>query len=120
MDTSGSMDTSLLAQCVAEVQKLATLAPEITLVVADARVQKVVEPAGVKAFLRQRRLPGGGGTDHRPVFEWVEGRAVSPDLFVGITDLYTRFPARPPKCPVVWVAPSPHGRAPWGHVVEIP
>jgi hypothetical protein len=33
------------------------------------------------------------------------------DLFVGITDIFTRFPAAAPGCPVLWLVPEYHGTA---------
>jgi len=61
----------------------------------------------------------GGGTDHRPVFDWVRDRGLRPDLFIGLTDLFTRLPDQAPTFPVLWVTPDAHGPAPWGHLVTL-
>jgi len=53
------------------------------------------------------------------VFAWLEQRNRRPDLLVGLTDLRSRFPARKPPYPVLWVAPPMHGEAPWGQVIEL-
>ena len=119
IDTSGSMGTELLSRFVIQLEQLAGLAPETTLVVADARVQEVVPPEGLKRYLGRRELPGGGGTDHRPVFAWISEHDSTPDLFVGITDLYSRFPAERPGYPVLWLTPSMHGPAPWGDLIAV-
>lgn len=119
VDTSGSMSAALLAKFMGEVRRLAELAPETTLVIADAKVQEVVQPSEVEEYLRRGKLRGGGGTDHRPVFKWVEESGIKPDLFVGLTDLYSRFPKEAPGYPVLWVAEGHHGKAPWGKVLEV-
>jgi len=119
VDTSGSMDAALLSEFMGEVRRLAEIAPETTLVIADAKVQEVVEPGAVDAYLRRGRLKGGGGTDHRPVFKWVEESGIQPDLFVGLTDLFSRFPSEAPSYPVLWVVEGYHGTAPWGQVLEV-
>jgi len=119
IDTSASMGTELLSRFISQVEQLADVAPETTLVVADARVQEVVPPAQLKRYLGRRKLPGGGGTDHRPVFDWVEQQNSPPDLFVGISDLYSRFPAECPGYPVLWLAPHMHGPAPFGDLIAV-
>ena len=48
-------------------------------------------------------VSGGGGTDFRPLFDWVEGLPASPDLLVYVTDAEGRFPEREPNYPVVWL-----------------
>lgn len=119
LDTSASMPAALLAAVGAELRSLARQAQETLLIVADAKVQEVVTDLELERFLLQGRLRGGGGTDHRPVFEWLREHGVAPDLFVGITDLRSRFPSRAPGFPVLWLSPEDHGEAPWGQTVEL-
>ncbi len=119
LDTSASMPPALLASIGAELRALARQAEEVLLVVADAEVQQVVTELDLERFLAHGRLRGGGGTDHRPVFALLRERGVVPDLFVGITDLCSRFPDRPPGFPVLWLAPEDRAAAPWGRVVEV-
>ena len=119
LDTSASIDAKLLGAVGAELRALAMQAEESTLIVADARVQQVVGDLEFERFLTQGRVKGGGGTDHLPVFAWLRERRLRPDLFVGITDLYSRFPERAPGYPVLWLVPGKHGAAPWGRVVEL-
>jgi predicted metal-dependent peptidase len=117
LDTSASMGGGLLRQLAVELEPLQDRVERLTLIVADAAVQGVFEQPDLRRLLGERSLPGGGGTDHRPVFEWLAGRP-RPGLFVGLTDLWSRFPPGPPDCPVVWVTPARHGKAPWGRVIE--
>ena len=117
LDTSASMGRGVLQRLAVELDPLRDRVERLTLVVADAAIQRVVEQPDFRRLLREERLPGGGGTDHRPVFDWL-ARREAPALFVGVSDLWSRFPAKPPGCPVVWVTPPRHGQAPWGHVIE--
>jgi predicted metal-dependent peptidase len=119
VDSSGSMTGEILEMVSAELKAVAALASSVTIVVSDARVQQVVEERDVEGFLRQIRFRGGGGTDHRPVFDLLRLRRQTPDLFIGLSDLYTVLPDRRPPFPVLWVAPPTHGRAPWGKVIEV-
>ncbi len=118
VDTSGSMPDALLAAVATELAALADIAPELLVLLADARVQRVIPSRELPSFLCQTRFQGGGGTDHRPVFAWLAEHKPHPDLFIGLTDLRSRFPERPPRFPVLWVTPAEHNRAPWGRVVE--
>jgi len=117
LDTSASMDRSLLDQVAAELRAVAHQVEDITLVVADAKVHHVEHGNAIDRLLSQGRVRGGGGTDHRPVFDWVSQNGRQPDLFIGLTDLFTRFPKTRPSYPVLWVAPEVHGQAPWGRTL---
>ena len=119
LDTSASMSDGLISSLGGELRALARLVQETRLVVADAQIQQVVTDLELERFLTVGRVLGGGGTDHRPVFAWLREHQVVPDLFIGITDLHSRFPETPPTFPVLWLAPEGHGDAPWGRVVEL-
>jgi len=119
LDTSGSMGPGELGAVAAELEGIVPLAREVTLLVGDAEVKEEIRGDQVLARLRQGVFKGGGGTDHRPVFAWMRLRRVRPDLFIGLTDLHSRFPERKPPYPVLWVAPPEHGEAPWGQVIEL-
>ena len=119
LDTSASIGSDLLRAVGAELRALAAQAQEARLVVADAQVQQVVDGLELERFLTQGRVKGGGGTDHRPVFAWMREHGMRPDVFVGITDLYSRFPERAPGFPVLWLVTPEHGEATWGHVIKL-
>jgi len=119
VDTSGSMTDGLLAQAAGELAALHALIPEVTVVTADAKVHQVVQARDLPTFLAQRKWHGGGGTDHRPVFEWLARQRLQPEVLVGITDLWTKLPEKPPPFPVVWVVPPTHGKAAFGRVIEM-
>ncbi len=96
VDTSSSMRQDDLDAVASELAHLADLVDDLTLLVADTAVRQVVTGDDVVPFLREGGLRGGGGTDHRPVFAWVAQRRLRPDVFLGLTDLETILPPRPP------------------------
>jgi predicted metal-dependent peptidase len=62
---------------------------------------------------------GGGGTNFRPVFDWVEKNGVAPACLVYLTDLCcTEFPDATPGYPVLWVTDS-RRTAPFGETLRI-
>ena len=119
VDSSGSIGRRELAAACGEVRAIAREAADVRVLIADAKVHKVLTLDEIEPWIREGRVPGGGGTDHRPVFEWVKRAGLRPDVLIALTDLYTCLPERPPAYPVVWVVPRWHGNAPWGRVIEV-
>jgi predicted metal-dependent peptidase len=68
---------------------------------------------------------GGGGTDFRPVFEWIEKEGIEPCCLVMVTDCMGTFPEQPPSYPVLWASTiQPEKlhetyRPPFGEVVYV-
>ena len=121
VDTSGSINDRLLARFSAEVSGLLEdYDLMIHVVYCDTRVQ------GAEAFERQD-LPlklsprGGGGTDFRPVFDWVAEQNLEPCCLAYLTDLQcSRFPGQAPEYPVLWLCTGPgKHKVPFGQVIEI-
>ena len=50
-----------------------------------------------------KKIQGGGGTDFRPVFEWVCASGAMPDLLLYFTDAQGEFPPVEPAFPVLWL-----------------
>ncbi|HMM87097.1 VWA-like domain-containing protein [Azohydromonas sp.] len=121
VDTSGSIGDADIAQFVAELNALkGTLPVRTTLLACDSAladdapwVAEAWEPLRVPA-----QWAGGGGTDFRPVFDWIERQGRRPDALVYFTDAEGSFPARAPDYPVLWLV---KGRAPvpWGRRVAL-
>lgn len=61
---------------------------------------------------------GGGGTDFRPPFAYIEEQRLEPKCFVYLTDGYGPFPETPPDYPVLWLMTTDIV-PPWGEVVRI-
>lgn len=71
--------------------------------------------------IRRKGAPGGGGTDFRPVFEYIEENDLRPDALVYLTDGYGDFPERRPNYDVLWgsILKTPE-QYPFGECVMIP
>jgi len=105
-DTSGSMDVPTMGEITSELNGLfSTHAGTCTVISCDAEVQNVQE-------FNSQKLPfepdwkGGGGTNYRPAFRWVDenmkGKRI--DFAIYATDGWCdRFPDKAPKYPVFWV-----------------
>ena len=89
---------------------------ELTLIHCDAAVQKVEKfsdahpvPSGKMEF------KGGGGTDFRPVFDYVNKMKTPPELLIYLTDGYGPAPEQTPPYPVLWVLTQKHNKpCSWG------
>ncbi len=119
LDTSASIEDGFLARAASEIARLAPLAETCLLLVGDAAVRQVVPTDRLAQVLAAGQFPGGGRTDHRPFFAWLEAQGRRPALFIGLTDLFSRFPVRAPDFPVVWVVPPHHRKAPWGTTIVV-
>jgi len=105
VDTSGSVDEALLATFLGEVTSMMQQYPnyEIDLITADAKVQSH------QTFLPGEPLDytisGGGGTDFRPVFEYIDQQIDYPTLLLYFTDGQGVFPQSEPSYDVLWIMP---------------
>jgi predicted metal-dependent peptidase len=61
---------------------------------------------------------GGGGTDFRPPFEYVQEQNIQPACFLYLTDMYGAFPAEPPPYPVLWCSTTEID-GPFGQTIKI-
>ncbi len=121
IDVSGSIRDQELAAFMGEINAIkGQINARITLLACDARLSEgapwTFEP------WEECRLPaqlkGGGGTDFRPVFQWLEGQDQQPDLLVWFTDAQGRFPEHPPHCPVLWLVKGRAG-VPFGQRIQL-
>ncbi|WP_457608621.1 vWA domain-containing protein [Nitratifractor sp.] len=103
IDSSGSIDRELLATFFSELEAILEQFPDyhIDLIVADDRVRshqiyETGEPLACEPT-------GGGGTDFRPVFNYI-GKEMDPPLaLLYFTDGMGIFPAEEPPYEVLWV-----------------
>jgi predicted metal-dependent peptidase len=120
MDTSGSMGQREFDTIGAEMLGiLEDLRPKRILVLwCDAKVHSMQEvtDAGDVSYLKPQ---GGGGTDFRPVFRWIEEHGVEPDALIYFTDMYGDFPSHAPSYPVIW-ARTTDKKPPFGDDIHIP
>ena len=116
LDTSGSVTREELQEFLTEVDALkAQVRADVTLHACDDKLAEA-GPWGYamwEPLVLPEEIAGGGGTDFRPVFDWLEADRLSPDLLVYFTDAEGAFPAKPPHFPVIWLvkgkAPVPFG-----------
>ena len=118
IDSSGSVDEVLLGSFMSEIESIMLSIPsfEINLLVADAKVQSH------EIFYEEDRLgysiKGGGGTDFRPVFEYVELNLYDTALLLYFTDLDGFFPKEEPLFEVVWVS-TKEKEIPFGRLIVL-
>ncbi|HZF38760.1 MAG TPA: VWA-like domain-containing protein [Blastocatellia bacterium] len=119
VDTSGSIDESLLRRFAAEIaavlEKVQSL---LRLIVCDADVHQVQDLSGRDGakLLRGVEFKGGGGTDFKPAI--AEAAKWKPDLLIYLTDLEGDA-GDEPAFPVLWAVPEGEAKAPWGKVIEL-
>ena len=121
LDTSGSVSDAEMRQFLSEVDALkAQVRARVTLFACDADLAEGgpwrFEPW--EEFKLPREFPGGGGTDFRPVFDWIAREGTRPDLLVYFTDAEGRFPERAPDYPVVWLVKG-RAKVPWGQRIQL-
>jgi predicted metal-dependent peptidase len=119
VDTSGSIGDEELKQFAGEITAISDQAkPEaIHVVYCDAAVNGTQEFGPSEPVVLEAK--GGGGTDFRPVFQWVEANGISPVCLIYLTDLCCYdYPSPPPSYPVLWVTDS-RRIAPFGETVKI-
>ena len=125
IDTSGSIDNTLLAVFGAELQ--AVVAEEqprrVHVLYCDSRVQR--EDVFERGETIAMHPKGGGGTNFRPVFEAIERLEEPPVCVIYLTDLQGTFPSADyAGPPVLWATPNrisryAQERVPFGEVVSI-
>jgi predicted metal-dependent peptidase len=118
VDCSGSIHARQLGLFEAEVRSiLAGQQPRLVHVLYfDTEVQKVeTYQAGQPVKLAP---VGGGGTDFRPCFHWLEERGITPQTLVFLTDLWGTFPGDVPPYPVLWASTGKRD-APFGQVISM-
>jgi predicted metal-dependent peptidase len=76
-------------------------------------VQELLPPESIVLSPR-----GGGGTDFRPPFQWVEQQQLVPACLIYLTDLCCRYYPEPPEYPVLWLTDSQR-TAPFGETLHI-
>lgn len=101
VDTSGSIDEELLDTFAGEMQDIvSTFNATIRVLYVDSEFQgeQLIEPDDV--FKLEPK--GGGGTDFKPGFKYIEEQGITPKAVVYFTDGYcSSFPDEP-DCPLLW------------------
>ena len=119
VDTSGSINEELLDKFGVEMQEVCnSFGKGFKVIYVDAKVQGTqdIEPDGPV----QLHAHGGGGTDFRPGFEWLDEQGITPKALVYFTDgICWDFPETP-DYEVLWALYGTHDfQPPFGEVVNI-
>jgi predicted metal-dependent peptidase len=118
IDTSGSIDRSLLAQFFAELSSIMESFPnyEIELIEVDAKIQSHTTFYPGEPITYQ--VTGGGGTDFRVLFEYLSLHLPHTQAVIYFTDGHGTFPTKPPPYDTLWVMPQTL-EVPFGKVIQI-
>ncbi len=131
VDTSGSIGQQELVEFISEIASIVGSFKNVDLTVGDCdcRVNGVYElkNANKEEVIAKvgKNLRGGGGTSHKPVFNWINKHKPSTKFVICFTDGYTDFPPKSQvSVPVLWVVAG-HWRAnqkdfPFGKVISLP
>jgi predicted metal-dependent peptidase len=117
-DDSGSIGDDILQRFAGEISSIRdAVRPKRTIVIScDAHVNHVDDLGEWDEF--KLKCHGGGGTDFRPPFRWLERQGIEPACLVYLTDLYGNFPERAPNYPVLWCSTT-NLIAPWGETLKV-
>ena len=119
IDTSGSVPDDALAEFGNEINniRMVNKVKSVHVVECDAEVQAIYE---LKEHTPMTcKFVGRGGTDFRPVFEYVEKNKVKFDMMIWLTDSQGSFPDTKPQYPVIWAVTTESALSaiPWGDIV---
>jgi len=118
IDTSGSIDDQLLGAFMEEFKTIMQNFPsvKIELIIADAKVH--AHHTFISGDRMDFPLKGGGGTDYRPTFDYVEANLPMTTMLLYFTDGEGSFPRIPPNYEVLW-ALSRKAKVPFGRALVI-
>lgn len=118
VDSSGSINEELLGAFLSEFESIMQSFPavKIELLIADAKVH------GHYTFQSSQpmkyAIKGGGGTDFRPVFDYIEANLPMTSMLLYFTDGDGQFPKKAPYYEVLW-ALSRKAKIPFGRTIEL-
>jgi predicted metal-dependent peptidase len=114
IDTSGSINDELLGAFLDEFKSIMQSFPSIAieLIIADAKVHAHYTFQGASEI--DFALKGGGGTDYRPTFEYIEANLPMSSMLLYFTDGDGIFPRIPPPYEVIWALSQKKNKIPFG------
>jgi predicted metal-dependent peptidase len=116
IDSSGSIDEALLDEFLSEVSFLMEQVQNYTvdIIICDDKIHSHATFQTGEAL--EAKVIGGGGTDFRPVFEFIEANINDVKLLLYFTDLEGIFPKQQPSYEVKWVTPK-EADVPFGELI---
>ncbi|MFT7003783.1 MAG: putative metal-dependent peptidase [Sulfurimonas sp.] len=118
VDSSGSVDEGLLSEFLSELNFLMNTIPsyEINLLVCDDKIRS--HKTFFSGDILEVNVEGGGATDFRPVFEFIEDELLDTKLLLYFSDLEGTFPSSEPSYDVKWITPK-ELEVPFGEVIVL-
>ena len=121
LDVSGSIDDEEINEFMSEVDAIkGQLRARISLLICDNKLAEgspwVFE--SWEEFSLPKTFAGGGGTDFRPVFEWIAQQDQTPELLVYFSDCNGRFPDIAPYYSVIWLVKG-KTKVPFGQRIQL-
>ena len=119
IDTSGSISQKELDTFASELHSILSTYPgtEIKIIYVDSKVANI-ETIDIYDF--QLHARGGGGTDFKPGFEYIEKEAIMPTCAIYFTDGWCDSFPEPPDFPVLWIlTDKANFKPPFGEVIRM-
>jgi len=118
IDSSGSVDEELLSTFMSEVEAILIHFPSyiIDLIVCDTKIQSYRQFVSGEAL--EVEIKGGGGTDFRPVFEFIESTLEQPSILLYFSDTEGTFPEIEPFYEVMWISETKN-EVPFGELLIV-
>ena len=121
LDTSGSVSAAEIDEFISEINAIkGQMRARVLLHACDSELAIdgpwLFEPWD--EFKVPEKIAGGGGTDFRPVFDWITQQVREPDLLLYFTDAMGEFPKIEATFPVIWLVKG-KATVPWGQRIQL-
>ena len=118
VDSSGSVDDTLLNEFLSELNFLMDSVQnyKIDLLVCDEKIHS--HKTFYSGDLLECDVKGSGGTDFRPVFEFIDNELRDTKLLLYFSDLEGLFPHEHPSYDVKWISPKEE-EVPFGEIIVL-
>lgn len=117
IDVSGSVSEMELNEFISEIEGMkGQLRAAVTLIACDENISEIRQYEPWEELVLPESFRGGGGTDFRPVFEWLEENPRG--MLVYFTDALGIFPESEPSHPVLWLVKG-SAPVPWGTRIQL-
>jgi predicted metal-dependent peptidase len=117
IDSSGSIDGSLLGRFLSEVESIMNSFPnfEIDLLIADAKVQEhhILYPGDELSY----NIKGGGGTNFENTFKYIDENIDELNLLLYFTDSFGKYPEDEGNFDTIWILTDDASNVPFGRII---
>ena len=124
VDTSGSIRQEELSEFLGEIVSIAKSFNNInmTLIICDSEIKDVYEVRnGNIQTILDLKIRGGGGTSHKPIYDYVKNNLPNTRFIINFTDGYTSFPDSE-EVKTIWVLTKDsisEDRLPFGEAIKL-